>query len=76
MWIQSQHFNPVWHFDATGSIIRNIPGDKMPLLHSMVSHDTSTKIIHVFPCCNMYFQFLSLLLLHIQKTTWLNFSLV
>ena len=45
MWIQSQHFNPVWHFDATGSIIRNIPGEKIPLLYSMVSHDTSTKII-------------------------------
>ncbi len=45
MWIQSQHFNPVGYFDATGSIIRNIPGEKMPLLYSMVSHDTSTKII-------------------------------
>ena len=45
MWIYVQHINPVWYFDATGSIIQNIPGEKKPLLYSMVCHDTSTKTI-------------------------------
>jgi hypothetical protein len=49
MWIQVQHINPVWYFDATGSIIQDIPGEKKPLLYSMVCHDTDTNsIIPVF----------------------------
>lgn len=45
MWLHTQMINPVWHFDATGSIICDISGEKTPLLYSMVCHDTVTKTI-------------------------------
>lgn len=45
MWIHVQHINPVWHFDATGSVIQDIIGESKPLLYSMVCHDTETKTI-------------------------------
>lgn len=37
--------NPIWYFDATGSVICDILGEKTPLLYSMVCHDTETKTI-------------------------------
>lgn len=36
---------PVWHFDATGSILKHINGQKKPYLYSLVSHDQEKKII-------------------------------
>lgn len=43
MKIQKQ--NLVWHLDATGSIIKNIPGQSLPFLFSTVMHDPSTNTI-------------------------------
>ncbi len=45
MWLHAQMVNPVWYFDATGSIITDILGEKTPLLYSMVCHDTVTETI-------------------------------
>ena len=45
MWLCAQIVNPVWYFDATGSIHVDILGEKTPLLYSMVFHDTNTKCI-------------------------------
>jgi hypothetical protein len=40
--------NPVWNFDATGSVIVLISGQKKPLLYSLVMHDTDQhKILPV-----------------------------
>jgi hypothetical protein len=45
MWLHTQIVNPVWYFDATGSIIIDVFGEKTPLLYSLVCHDLSTKTI-------------------------------
>ncbi len=39
--------NPVWNFDATGSVIVHIPGQKKPLLYSLVMHDTEESLKNV-----------------------------
>ena len=36
---------PIWHFDATGSIIKNISGQKKPFFYSIVSRDIKNKLI-------------------------------
>ena len=49
MWLHIQTVNPIWHFDATGSIVVDILGEKKPLLYSIVCHDSETNsIIPVF----------------------------
>jgi hypothetical protein len=46
MWKVLLEIFPVWFFDATGSIIRNIPNQKTPYLYSIVMHDfIKNKII-------------------------------
>lgn len=45
MWKIIQQVNPVWNFDATGSVIKNVTGQKAPLLYSLVSHDNFRKKI-------------------------------
>lgn len=40
-----RHNYPVWHFDATGSILKNITGQKKPYLYSLVSHDEKNQLI-------------------------------
>ena len=45
MLLHAQTVNPVRYFDATGSIITDILGEKTPLLYSLVCHDTVTKTI-------------------------------
>lgn len=45
MWKIIQQVNPVWNFDATGSVIKNVTGQKAPLLYSLVSHDNLRKKI-------------------------------
>jgi hypothetical protein len=49
MWSFIQNSNPIWYFDATGSIHKSINGQKMPFLYSMVVHDKINKsIVPVF----------------------------
>ena len=44
-----QQENPVWFFDATGSILKDIKEQKSPLLYSLVMHDpTTSSIIPVY----------------------------
>jgi hypothetical protein len=45
IWSKVQLKNPVWHFDATGSIIKNVFSQKPPYLFSIVIHDESNKIL-------------------------------
>ena len=45
MWKVIQEVNPIWNFDATGSVIKNFRRQKMPLLYSLVSHDNVLKQI-------------------------------
>jgi hypothetical protein len=46
MWLKLIKSHPIWYFDATGSIIQDVKGQKMPLLYSIVFHDVkNTKII-------------------------------
>ena len=44
-WKKIRRNYPVWHFDATGSILKNIPGQKKPYLYSLVAHDQKNKLI-------------------------------
>lgn len=37
--------NPVWFFDPTGSVIKDIDGQKSPFLYSIVAHDPKTQTI-------------------------------
>jgi hypothetical protein len=49
MWSKIQNNNPVWYFDATGSVLKHVDGQKSPFFYSMVMHDKKTKsIIPVF----------------------------
>ncbi|CAF0770039.1 unnamed protein product [Brachionus calyciflorus] len=36
---------PIWFFDATGCILKDIPGESKTILFSIVCHDVSRKII-------------------------------
>ncbi|CAF0867508.1 unnamed protein product [Brachionus calyciflorus] len=45
IWKKIYQYNPVLYFDATGSIVRDIKGQKKPFLYSMVAHDTNSKQI-------------------------------
>ena len=45
MWRLIQQNNPVWNFDATGTVIQNIKKQKKPLLYSLVVHDNLQKQI-------------------------------
>jgi hypothetical protein len=45
MWLSAQNSNPIWYFDATGSIIRTIEGQSKPLLYSLVFHDKAKEFI-------------------------------
>jgi hypothetical protein len=45
MWLHVQTVNPVWCFDATGGIIRDVLDEKRALLYSAVFHDDETKSI-------------------------------
>lgn len=40
-----QRVNPVWHLDATGSVTKNIQGQKAPFLYSLVMHDPENNTI-------------------------------
>lgn len=45
MWLEIQKVNPIWYFDATGSIFKNVRSQKQTLLYSLVTHDTMNKSI-------------------------------
>ena len=45
MWEKIKKINPVWYFDATGSILKNLPDQNKTFFYSIVCHDTSTKTI-------------------------------
>ena len=45
MWSLIQNVNPIWFFDATGSILADVPLNNSPLLYSIVSYDTDTNSI-------------------------------
>lgn len=38
-WQKTEKINPVWFFDATGNIHKQIPGNTTPLFYSIVCHD-------------------------------------
>ena len=44
-WNIIQNSYPIWHFDATGSIIKNIAGQKKPFFYSIISRDLKKKLI-------------------------------
>ena len=45
MWLIIQESNPIWYFDATGSIIKKVRNQIMPFLYSIVMHDKKNKSI-------------------------------
>ncbi len=45
MWRLIQKNNLIWNFDATGSVINDIKGQKIPLFYSIVVHDNILKNI-------------------------------
>lgn len=45
MWKLIKEHNPIWFFDATGSIVSSVKNQKAPFLYSIVAHDTKKKII-------------------------------
>ena len=45
MWSLIQNVNPVWFFDATGSILADVPLNNSPLLYSIVCYDNDTNSI-------------------------------
>ena len=40
--------NPIWFFDATGGIIKNVSRQKKPFLYSLVMHDPKENVIVPF----------------------------
>ncbi len=49
IWSQIQQYQFIWNFDASGSIIEDVKGQKKPYLYSMVSHDElNNNIIPMF----------------------------
>ena len=45
MWFLIHQINPVWHFDASGSFLTRVKNQSLPLLYSIVVHDTKNKNI-------------------------------
>ena len=46
MWKKAKIQNPIWYFDATGSINKDVEGQKKPFFYSMAFHDSlHTSII-------------------------------
>ncbi|CAF0992528.1 unnamed protein product [Brachionus calyciflorus] len=45
MWSIVQKNFPIWFFDATGCILKDIPGESKTILFSIVCHDVSKKTI-------------------------------
>ena len=45
MWNLVQNINPIWFFDATGSILADVPLNNSPLLYSIVCYDNDTNSI-------------------------------
>ena len=45
MWKIVRNVNPIWFFDATGNIHRDINRQKKPFFYSLVCHDTNVKSI-------------------------------
>ena len=45
MWNFVKKKNAIFYFDATGGILKNIPGQKRPYLYSLVCHDKGKKLI-------------------------------
>lgn len=48
MWKQARIKNPIWYFDATGSINKNVENQKKPMFYSLVFHDFTHKTIIPF----------------------------
>lgn len=44
MYYLNQLRNPIWNFDATGSILKNIKNQKRPYIYSIVSYDPKNRI--------------------------------
>ena len=44
MYFLNQIRNPIWNFDATGSVLRSIKNQKKPYLYSIVNYDPKNKI--------------------------------
>ena len=45
IWEIIQRKNPIWFFDATGSIIQKKKYQKLPLLYSLVAYDPELRVI-------------------------------
>jgi len=45
IWLQVREINPIWFFDATGSIHRKVNRQNKPFFYSAVCHDTIKKVI-------------------------------
>ena len=43
MWFQIQHITPIWYFDATGGVIKNVPGQSVPNFYSTIAYDVQNK---------------------------------
>jgi len=48
MWKIARQENPIWYFDATGSINKDVEGQKKPMFYALVFHDTTHKSIIPF----------------------------
>ena len=49
IWLKILELNPIWYFDATGSILKKITNQNQPLLYSIVCHDPlNEQIIPIF----------------------------
>ncbi|CAF0932078.1 unnamed protein product [Brachionus calyciflorus] len=49
IWKQVKFINPVWHFDSTGCIHKDVESQKKPFLYSIVFHDIENK--NILPIC-------------------------
>ena len=45
IWSFVSRTNPIWYFDASGAFIPKVKAQPIPLLYSIVSHDTENKNI-------------------------------
>ncbi|CAF0843751.1 unnamed protein product [Brachionus calyciflorus] len=56
IWEIVQTRNPVWHFDASGCFLKNIPDQSSPLLYSIVCYDPISRlnipVADFFACSN------------------------
>ena len=46
MWNIIKSFNPVWHIDATGCLIKPVPLQKAPFYYAIVCHDNINNKIN------------------------------